>query len=390
MRNVKSLGYFEQMKGRGCRIVSADELQKVTPDAKVKDHFVIVDCVGVCEEEKSATKPLDREPSVPLDTLLDLASKGVVTDDLASSIAAKLIRLDQRLDSNQRELIEESSGGKTLQQISAALLESIDPDKTVEAAKAKFGVDDPSEDQIQKVEQARIAEALKTFHTPALRDAILGIRRSLDQVIDEQTPDVLLKAGFSAEALQKARTMLTSFKQFVEDNRDEIEAIKILYSRPYRAGLRFKHIKELAAKLNQPPFYVDPSRPESLGRLWSAYELVEPGKVKGKGGKQLVDVVALVKHAIDPSTLLAPLGITVEERYQDWLSDKAEAGMSFTADQKKWLDAIKDHIASSLAVEQDDLEEVPFNTIGGLGRAYELFGDTLAPILDELNMRLAA
>jgi type I restriction enzyme R subunit len=104
----------------------------------------------------------------------------------------------------------------------------------------------------------------------------------------------------------------------------------------------------------------------------------------------LVDVVALVKHAIDPSTLLAPLGITVEERYQDWLGEKKKAGVTFTNDQMKWLDAIKDHIASSLAIEQDDLEEVPFNTIGGLGRAYELFGDTLAPILDELNLRLAA
>jgi type I restriction enzyme R subunit len=369
--------------------VSPDDLQAVTPDAKVKTHFVIVDCVGVCEEEKSATKPLDREPSVPLDKLLDAVSKGMVSDDLASSIASKLVRLDQRLDDNQREMIQEASGGKTLQQISGDLLGSIDPDKSAEVAKKKFGVEEPSEEQIKKVEKERVADALKTFHSPKLRDAILGVRRSLDQVIDEQTPDELLKAGFSEEALLKARTMLTSFKKFIEDNRDEIEAIKILYSRPYRAGLRFKHIKELATKLNQPPFYVDPSRPESLVRLWQAYELVEPAKVKGKGGKQLVDVIALVKHAIDPSTPLAPMGMTVEERYTEWLTEKAKAGITFTTDQKKWLDAIKDHIASSLAIEQDDLEEVPFNTIGGLGRAYELFGDRLAPILDELNMRLA-
>ena len=389
MRNVKSLGYFEQMKGRGCRVCSSDELAKVTPEAKVKTHFVIVDCVGVCEEEKSATKPLDREPSVPLDKLLDLVSKGVASDDLASSIASKLVRLDQRLDDNQREMIQEASGGRSLQQISGDLLGSIDPDKTVAVAKEKFGVEEPSEDQVSTVEKERVAEALKTFHSPKLREAILGVRRSLDQVIDEQTPDVLLKAGFSEEALLKARTMLTSFKKFIEDNKDEIEAIKILYSRPYRVGLRFKHIKELATKLNQPPFYVDPSRPESLVRLWQAYELVEPAKVKGKGGKQLVDVIALVKHAIDPSTTLAPMGMTVEERYREWLLEKEKAGITFTVDQKKWLDAIKDHIASSLAIEQDDLEEVPFNTIGGLGRAYELFGDRLAPILDELNMRLA-
>ena len=388
MRNVKSLGYFEQMKGRGCRIVDPDALRAVTPDAKVKTRFVIVDCVGVCEEGKSTTKPLDREPSVPLDKLLDLVAKGVASDDLASTIASRLVRLDQRMDDNQREIVEEASGGRTLCQISGDLLESIDPDKNLEKAKEKFGVEEPSDEQIAKVEKEAVTKALSTFHKPQLREAILSVRRSLDQVIDEQTPDVLLKAGFSDEALQKARTMLTSFKKFIEDNKDEIEAIKILYSRPYRAGLRFKHVKELASKLNQAPFYVDPKYPESVGTLWRAYELTEPQKVRGKG-KQLVDVVALVKHAIDPSSLLSPMGMTVEERYQEWLGDKEKLGVTFTMDQKKWLDAIKDHIASSLAIEQDDLEEVPFNTIGGLGRAYELFGETLAPILDELNMRLA-
>jgi type I restriction enzyme R subunit len=390
MRNVKSLGYFEQMKGRGCRVVSPDDLQSVTPDATVKDHFVIVDCVGVCEEEKSTTKPLDRQPSVPLDKLLDLVSKGVSTPDVASSIAAKLIRLEQRLDDTQREIIREAAGGKTLPQICADLLSSIDPDANTALAKVQFGVTTPSDAQVSSVEQASVAEALKAFRQPKLREALLDARRSLDQVIDEQTPDELMKAGFNDQALLKARTMLISFKKFIEDNKDEIEAIKILYSRPYRAGLRFRHIKELATKLNQPPFYVDPSRPETLVRLWQAYELVEPTKVKGKGGKQLVDVVALVKHALDPSTPLAPIGMSVEERYQEWLGEKAKAGIVFTVDQKKWLDAIKDHIASSLVIEQDDLEEVPFNTIGGLGRAHELFGDKLTPMLEELNLRLAA
>ena len=59
-------------------------------------------------------------------------------------------------------------------------------------------------------------------------------------------------------------------------------------------------------------------------------------------------------------------------------------------DDRRLLDAIKDHIDSSLNIEQDDLEHVPFNQIGGIGKAYELFGDQLTAILDELNMRLAA
>jgi type I restriction enzyme, R subunit len=101
-------------------------------------------------------------------------------------------------------------------------------------------------------------------------------------------------------------------------------------------------------------------------------------------------VIALVRHAIDPNTPLAPIGLTVEERYKQWLADQMAAGANFTPEQRRWLDAIKDHIATSLAIDRDDLDEVPFNQIGGLGRAYELFGDKLPAILDELNARLAA
>ena len=393
MRNIRSLSYFEQMKGRGCRIIKSDDLQSVTPDAKHKTHFVIVDAVGVCEETKSTTKPLDRKPSVPLDKLLNLAAAGVVDADLASTLAARLARLDQKVTPAQENEIAQVSGGQSLGTLSATLLDSIDPDSNAVIASEKHNLpagQEPSDEQLAAVEQEHASQALKPFHNPKLRDAILSAKRSLDQVIDEQTPDQLLRAGFDAAALEKAKSMVISFRKFIEENKDEIEALKVLYSQPYRAGLKFRHVKELAGKLNKPPFYVDPTHPETLGRLWNAFEVAEPGNVRGKGGKQLVDVIALVRHAIDPKTPLLPVGMTVEERYQQWIAEKQTTGTVFNADQRKWLDAIKDHIASSLNIEQDDLEHVPFNQIGGIGKAYELFGDQLAAILDELNMRLAA
>ncbi len=186
--------------------------------------------------------------------------------------------------------------------MSAGLLKGIDADVNTELAVQKFNVPEgpngeppePTEEQITEVEREQMASALKPFHDPKLRDAILAAKRSLEQIIDEQTPDHLLRAGFDAEALEKAKSMLTSFKKFIEDNKDEIEALQVMYSVSYRAGLKFHQVKELAAKLNQPPFFVDPNQPESLTRLWQAFELVEPDKVKGKGGKKLVDVIAMV------------------------------------------------------------------------------------------------
>jgi type I restriction enzyme, R subunit len=387
MRNIKSLAYFEQMKGRGCRIIDPDTLQSVTPDAKAKTHFVIVDAVGVCEDEKQATKPLDRQPSVPFDKLLNAVKTGVADADLVSTLAARLTRLRRRLTPRQEEAIQQAAGGTAVSELAATLLRSIDAEEVIQLASTKFKLaegQEPNEDQFKKSEQERMREALKPFHKPELRKAILDAISDLDQVIDEQTRDTLLRAGFDAAALERARGLVTSFRQFLDDHKDEIEALQILYSRPYRAGLRYRQVKELAEALKRPPHRLEPEL------VWAAFAAVDPAKVKGKGGKKLVDVIALVRHALDPASVLAPIEQTVEERYQAWLVEQSAAGAAFTSEQRKWLDAIKDHVAASLSIDSDDLSDVPFNQMGGLGKAHELFGDKLPSLLNDLNARLAA
>jgi type I restriction enzyme, R subunit len=387
MRNIRSWGYFEQMKGRGCRVIDTDTLQSVTPDAKHKTHFVIVDAVGVCESDKSCSKPLDRKPSVSLEKVLNTVATGVADADLVSTLASRLTRLSQRLSQDDRQQIAGDAGGASPELLAHQLLDSINNDAIHDEAVAKFNVptdQEPTDEQKAEVEQERMREALKPFHNPKLRNRILAVQSSLEQVIDEVSRDKLLRAGFDAAALEKARSMLTSFRQFIEDNRDEIEALQILYSRPHRAGLRYGQVKELMQAIRQPPLSTDPER------LWLAYEAVEPDKVQAHGGKQLVDLIALVRHALDPDNPLTPVSMTVEERYQQWLAEQQAGGAEFTAEQRQWLDAIKDHIASSLTIESDDFDDVPFNQFGGLGRAYELFGDSLNSMLNELNARLAA
>jgi type I restriction enzyme R subunit len=76
MRNINSRVYFEQCKGRGTRTISKTDLKAVTPDNETKTHFVIVDAVGVCENDKTDSRPLERKKTVPFDKLVLDVAKG--------------------------------------------------------------------------------------------------------------------------------------------------------------------------------------------------------------------------------------------------------------------------------------------------------------------------
>lgn len=389
MRNIVSASYFEQMKGRGVRVIGPDDLNQVTPDTRHKTHFVIVDAVGVCERDKTHSKPLDRKPHVPLDKLLEMTAQGIVHADLVSTLAARLARLSRQMEPDDEPVIAKASGGMSLLGLAGELFTSLDADSAVAEARAKFGLADdaePSEVQVQEVERERMGKALRPFTDPKLRQAILTVQQSVEQVIDELSRDQLLKAGFDGASAEKAKQTISDFKAFLEANKDEIEALEILYSQPYRAGLRYAQVKELRDAIQRPPLRL--SEPEL--RLWKAYETVEPKAVKGRGGKALVDLVAIVRHAIDPKQPLVPIEATVEERFLQWLAEQETAGVVFTEEQMRWLEAIKDHIAKSLAIEDEDFEYAPFSQLGGKGKAYQVFGERLADILNELNERLAA
>ena len=88
--------------------------------------------------------------------------------------------------------------------------------------------------------------------------------------------------------------------------------------------------------------------------------------------------------------MLAPFADSVSERFNGWLIDKAKDGIQFSSEQLAWLDLIRDHIATAISIEPEDLELSPFNQRGGLGKAHQLFGEQLPKLLDELNLKLVA
>jgi type I restriction enzyme R subunit len=384
MRAVKSRNFFEQMKGRGVRIIPPTDLQAVTPDARAKDHFVIVDCVGVCEQDKTDSAPMDVKKSVPFDKLLQAVALGNVEPEVLSSVAARLARLDRELTPTQRDQIITASGGHSLKDLARGLVDALNPDTTADLPPGE------AEQLMQR--------AVKPLCDPALRQLLVTLKQQAEQIIDTVTQDQLIEAEFSEAARERARGTVESFERFIAEHKDEITALQILYSRPQRlsgAGqgaepLTFEALKALADTLQTPPHLWTESQ------LWQAYAALDKSKVKGENRRRiLTDLVSLVRFAMHQDNELLPFPERVNANFKAWLAQLASVRAEpvealFTPEQLHWLEMIRDHIAANLGIEPDDFEYSPFAQEGGIGKVYQLFGPELPRVLEAMNRELAA
>jgi len=388
LRDVRSRVYFEQMKGRGTRVLTPTDLQAVSgAAARAKTHFVIVDAVGVCESDKTDSRPLERQRSVAFKDLLLGVALGKRDEDSLTTLASRLTRLDREISREQQEKIAALAGGKPLAQLSRALLDAMDPDKAAERATGKPGAS-PSEVVPEDLDAARnqlVVEACTPFDLPDLREALACAKQEAEQTIDTVTVDRLISRGFDAAAKDKAAALVTTFRDYIEQHTAEITALQLLYSRPYKQRLTEPMLKELENKLREQ------HAAWTEDNLWNAFAAAKPGQVKGRSqAGRFADLVSLVRFALEQQPVLEPFAESVTTRFNEWLMDKAKAGVKFTSDQLSWLQLIRDHIATAISIEPDDLELSPFNQRGGLGKAHQLFGEELPELLEELNSALAA
>ncbi|MEI8342218.1 MAG: DEAD/DEAH box helicase family protein, partial [Verrucomicrobiota bacterium] len=150
MRNVKSAGFFEQMKGRGVRVISPDKLKVVSPSAKAKERFIIVDAVGVCEQDKTDSHTLNRQPSKTLEQVLEYVALGGIDPDALSTLAGRLARLQREFTPAQLSELQELAGGKSFPDLATGLMHAVDPDTQIAAAKQLPGVTgEPTPEQIK-------------------------------------------------------------------------------------------------------------------------------------------------------------------------------------------------------------------------------------------------
>jgi type I restriction enzyme R subunit len=384
LRNVKSAGFFEQMKGRGVRVISPDKLRAVTPSATVKDRFLIVDAVGVCEADKTDSQTLNRQPTTTLDQILSYVAQGGTDPEALVTLAGRMGRLQRQFDVAQLDELRVLAGGRTLADLAHQLLRACDPDAHSEAARELAGPDhEPTDEEVLQATQRLTQEAVEVFLRAPFRRRLLELRQQAEQTIDRHTVDEVLYSGFDGAAVEHARARVSDFRTWIEARKDNLLALQVLYSGTRPLDISLADLRRLRDALSEPPMSATPVQ------LWRAFEATEPENVRGSGGQQLADLVNLVRHALAPNHDLVPYRADLEKRYQAWLKVN-QAESRFTPEQREWLDRIADHLATSLAIRRSDFELGWFSQHGSLGRAYAVFGRDLDPLLAELNEALAA
>lgn len=384
MRDVRSRNYYEQMLGRGTRSFKKEDLQKVTPDAtEAKDHFVIVDAVGVTKSKKNDTRPLERKPGVSLNELMMNVATGSRDEDTLTSLANRIVRLGSRMTPQEHRDLKAALGTPAAK-LAQDLLDAFDED--VISARAGVLLDDEHElDQVelQRMETAKtelIREAVKPFLDPDTRNYIEDMRRRHEQVIDSVNPDTVIFAGFDRDQQADADRVIQSFRAFIEENKDEILAMNLLYDQRYKdRPLVIEKLKALYEKLK--------ARHITAERLWNCYAIKQPCKVKGTRA-QLADLVSMIRFEMGFADTLTPFADRVNYNFQQWTLRRNAGSVHFTEEQMEWLRMVRDHIAASLSITVADLELNPFDSRGGLGRFYELFGSSYEALLQEMNIEL--
>ena len=375
LRGVSSSTYFEQMKGRGARTTDPDEFQSVTPDARNKTKFLLVDAVGVTDSPLVDARPLQppAKRSESLERLLSKAASYGLSAEDAEALASRLSALQQQITEEEREELAEVSGGHTLAGIARGLQQATDVD-------AVDGLDEQERREL-------LAKAIEPLAaTPELRERILSLRRKYDLPYDEYTQDKLIAVEARRLDRDRSQETIEDWRKYLEEHRDEITALRLAFENPQRDPRQvYAQLRDLARRIERPPYRWTPEK------LWAAYEALGVARDSGGRTKGVPELIGILRYELGLDPELCSYRSRVEENLQRWLAQQEQAGVRFTPDQRWWIERITAAVANRLCVTEDELDTTPFTERGGVDGYLRTFGeDRAANLLDELNKELSA
>ena len=246
-------------------------------------------------------------------------------------------------------------------------------------------MDDPTPEQVAAAARQLITDAVQPIAgSPKLRKKLVDVRRSYEQVIDTASADRVISGEYLPWRPQTGPGARPSHSaSSSRTTRMRSPPCKCSTASPTEA------VSPTPTSRNWPK--PSSGHPTAGHRgLWQAYETLDASKVRGSGHRVNTDLVSLVRHALGHTDELVSYPELVNERFEAWLDQQQQIGRSFTDDQTAYLSLIKERLSTSLTVAPADLQNPPFSTHGGLGKARQLFGTDLNPLLAELTQALAA
>lgn len=331
MRRIKSRILFEQMLGRATRLCS-----KIC-----KDHFEIYDPVGVYEtlEPVSNMKPVTPNPKTTFEDLLN-GLKVVEKDKQAyqiSLIIAKLQRKSRKISPKALEQFAYLTGGKDPK----AFAKELNDGKVADSMK-------------------RILECSEAF---AVLDSD-STHRKRRVVIDSHEDEIVSHERGYGKA-SKPEDYIEAFRRFVVENLNEINALKIVCTRPFE--LTRATLKELKMELDRHDF-----TEKQLNTAWN--EMTNEDIV--------ADIIAFVRQQAIGSTL-----ISHETRVKNAFA-KLRQNHKFNKSQLDWLKRIEKVMLEEAVLDEQMFEQGAFKNNGGFKGIDRRFEGQLHDVIVELNQYL--
>lgn len=336
MRDVESLPLYVQMKGRGVRTIGDDQLRNVTPNAHSKDCFYLVDAVGVTEHGKSVPVPTDgpNPPVMTFKQLLERITHGEVSDDNLKLLAGRLSRIHNR--ANEEERTEFERIAKTgISEMASNIYKAFEAGSLPEF----IHVNEPNN------ERKGLVRALAT--NPQAREYLLILNAGFVKILDPGE-DKLIEKGFSQE---EAISTTQAFEEYINDHRDEIEALRIIYNNTGEP-LTYQMLKELSHKL------MEVNHKFNVTQLWNKYSILNPKavhKFSTKDEKEaLTNIIQLVRYAMHLIPELRSLPSMAAQRFELWCG---QAQRPLSEIQKDIIRQIVGYIVANGSSSLKDIRE---------------------------------
>ena len=325
--------------------------------------------------DNTESRPLERLPTVDLEKMLKQVAFGDRSEDTLTSLASRLARLDRAITAPRRAELTQLAGGKTLAELSAALLRAFDPDVIAEKA---TGIPGASPDEVDPASSRKPAPSSRSKlanRSTNPRCATLSPMRGRRPIRSSTSSPWTKSPAKASTPRRKKRPKASSrsFREYIEHatRRDQGTA------NPLQPHLRQRLTEDAQGTGEQTPRHPAAWTPDPLA---DAYRQVPPAKVQGQL-RRFADLVSLVRFALEQEPILEPFEEHVRQRFNTWLEEKLVAGITFEPDQLAWLEKMRDYISARGSVDNDHLEAD--NVLGPINRA---FGERLWPLMEELKL----